>query len=47
MDVYDNCKPVHRSECVVVNNFEISEECLSPKKQKLISNDTAKSVIKR
>ena len=28
-DVYVNCKPVHRSKCVLVNNFEISEECLS------------------
>ena len=43
-DVYDNCKPVHRSKCVLVNNFEISKECLS-KKQKLISNNTAKSAI--
>ena len=30
-DVYDNCKPVHRSKCVVANNFEISKECLSKK----------------
>ena len=30
-DVYDNCKPVHRSKCVLVNNFEISKECLSKK----------------
>ena len=29
--VYDNCKPVHRSKCVLVNNFEISKECLSKK----------------
>ena len=28
-DVYVNCKPVHRSKCVPVNNFEISKECLS------------------
>ena len=28
-DVYVNCKPVHRSKCVIVNNFEISKECLS------------------
>ena len=45
-DVYVNCKPVHRSKCVPVNNFEISKECLSKiKKQKLISNNTAKSAI--
>ena len=30
-DVYDNCKPVHRSKCVLVNNFEISKEWLSKK----------------
>ena len=30
-DVYDNCKPVHRSKYVLVNNFEISKECLSKK----------------
>ena len=32
-DVRDNCKPVHRSKChcVLVNNFEISKECLSKK----------------
>ena len=30
-DVYVNYKPVHRSKCVIVNNFEISEECLSKK----------------
>ena len=39
----DPCK------CVVVNNLGISEECLFPKKkgkkQKLISNNMAKSVI--
>ena len=28
-DVYVNCKPVDRSKCVLVNNFEISKECLS------------------
>ena len=27
-DFYVNCKPVHRSKCVLVNNFEISKECL-------------------
>ena len=31
-DVYVNCKPVHRCKCVLVNNFEISKECLSEKK---------------
>ena len=30
-DVYDNYKPVQRSKCVLVNNFEISKECLSKK----------------
>ena len=30
-DFYDNCKPVHRSKCVLVNNFEISKEGLSKK----------------
>ena len=30
-DVYVNCKPVHRSKCVLVNKFEVSEECLSNK----------------
>ena len=30
-DVYDNCKPVHRSKCILVNSFEISKECLSKK----------------
>ena len=30
-DVYDNCKSVHRSKCVLVSNFEISKECLSKK----------------
>ena len=30
-DVYDNCKPVHRSKCVLVNNLEISKECLYKK----------------
>ena len=33
-DVYVNCKPVHRSKCVPVNNFEISKECLSKIKNK-------------
>ena len=32
-DFYVNCKPVHRSKCIPVNNFEISKECLSEKKQ--------------
>ena len=27
-DVYVNCKPVHRSKCVSVNNFEISNVSL-------------------
>ena len=30
-DLYDNCEPVHRSKCVLVNNFVISKECLSKK----------------
>ena len=31
-DVYDNCKPVHRSKCVLVNNFEMSKKrCLFKK----------------
>ena len=30
-DVYVNCKPVHRSKCVPLNNFEISKEFLSTK----------------
>ena len=30
-DVYVNCKPVHRSKCVLVNNIEISKEFLSKK----------------
>ena len=30
-NVYANYKPVHRSKCVTVNNFEISKECLSKK----------------
>ena len=30
-DVYVNCKPVHRYKCVLVNNFEISIECISKK----------------
>ena len=28
-DAYVNCKPVYRSKCVLVNNFEISKEFLS------------------
>ena len=28
-DVYVNSEPVHRTKCVLVNNFEISKECLS------------------
>ena len=31
---YVNCKPVHRSKCVPVNNFEISKECLSKVKNR-------------
>ena len=27
-DVYVNCKPEYRLKCVLVNNFEISKECL-------------------
>ena len=34
-DVYVNCEPVHRSKCVLVNNFEISKECLSKKNENL------------
>ena len=30
-DFYVNCKPGHRCKCVPVNDFEISEECLSEK----------------
>ena len=30
-DVYVNDKPVHRSQCVLVNNYKISKECLSKK----------------
>ena len=30
-DVYVNCKPFHRSKCVLVNSFEKSKECLSKK----------------
>ena len=30
-DFYVNCKPVHRSKCVLLNNFKISKECLSKK----------------
>ena len=33
-DVYVSCKPVCRSKCVLVNNFEISKECLSKKKNR-------------